>query len=77
MSNYQSSNISDKPICAGSRAPANFHVQIKFKAATHCRASSLMWVSPSRWWTANWQISQPRVWNYYCLAYTPLHYQIV
>jgi len=25
------------------------------------------WVSPSRWWTANWQISQPWVWNYYCL----------
>jgi len=50
-----------------SRAPAILHVQMKFKAATHFRASSLMWVSPSRWWTVNWEISQPWVWNYYCL----------
>jgi len=64
----QSSNISNKPICALSRAPAIFHVQIKFKAATHCRASLLIWISPSRWWITNWQISQPWVWNYYCLC---------
>jgi len=63
----QSSNIRDKSICVVSRAPAISHVQIKFKAATYCHASSLMWVSPSRWWAANWQISQPWVWNYYCL----------
>jgi len=66
MSN-QSSNISNKSICAVSRALAIFHVQIKFKVATHRCGSSLMWVSPSRWWTASWQISQSWVWNYYCL----------
>ena len=42
-------------------------LQIKFNAATYCRASSLMLVSPSLWWIANWQISYPRVWNYFCL----------
>jgi len=67
MYNYQSSNISNKSIRAVSRAPVIFHVQIKFNAATHFRPSSLMRVSPSRWWTANWQISQPWVWNYCCL----------
>jgi len=55
-----------------SRAHAIFHVQIKFKAATHCRASSLMWVSPSRWWTANWQDSQLWLWNCYCLCISSL-----
>jgi len=54
----QLSNISNKSICALSHAAAIFHVQIKFSTATHGRASSLMWVSPSRWWAANWQISQ-------------------
>jgi len=44
----QSSNISYKFICALSHAPEIFHVQIKFKAATYCHASLLMWVSPSR-----------------------------
>jgi len=58
----QSSNISNKSICTLSRDPAIFHVQ---KAAKYCRASSLMWVSPSHWWTANWQIYQPWVWKYY------------
>jgi len=48
MFNYQPSNISNKSIHAMSRAPAILHVQMKFKAATHFRASSLMWVSPSR-----------------------------
>jgi len=47
MSNYQSSNLSNKSICAESYAPAIFHVQIKFKAATYCRSILLMWVSPS------------------------------
>jgi len=55
----QSSNISNKSICAVSRAPAIFHVQIKFKAARYFCARSLIWVSPSRWWTANWQILSP------------------
>jgi len=65
MSNYyQSSNLSNKLILALSRATAIFHVQIKFKAATYCRSSSLIWISPSHWWTANWQISQPWVLNY-------------
>jgi len=63
----QSSNVSNKPICALSHAPANFLVQVKFRATTHCRASSLMWVSTSHWWTAHWQITQHWVWNYYCL----------
>jgi len=49
-----------------SRAPEILHVQIKFKAATYCHARSLMWVFPSCWWIAYWQISQPWVWNYYC-----------
>jgi len=44
----ESSHVSNKSICTLSHAPAIFHVQIKFTAATHCRASSLMWVSPSR-----------------------------
>jgi len=55
-----------------SRGLAIFHVQIKLKAATYCRASSFMWVSSSRWWTANWQISQPWVWNYFCLKTSSL-----
>jgi len=38
----QSSNISNKSIWALSRAPAIFHVQIKFKVATYCHASLLM-----------------------------------
>jgi len=63
----QSSNISNKSICALSRAPAIFHVQIKFKAAMYCLPSLLMWVSPSRWWITIWHISQPWVWNYHCL----------
>jgi len=50
----QSSNISDKSICALSRAPEIFHVQINFKAATYCNASLLMWVSPSCWWITSW-----------------------
>jgi len=41
-----------------SHAPAILLVQIKFKAATYCYASSSMWVSLSRWWIANWQIYQ-------------------
>jgi len=64
----QSSNISYKFICALSHAPEIFHVQIKFKAATYCHASLLMWVSPSRWWITNWQISQSWVLNHYCLC---------
>jgi len=40
-----------------SRASAILHVQIKFKAAMYCHASSMMWVYPSRWWIANWQTS--------------------
>jgi len=47
------------------------HVQMKFKAATCCHTSSLMWVSPSRWWITNWQISQPWVWNCYHLYTGP------
>jgi len=50
----QSSNINNKSSCALSRAPAIFHVQIKFKAATYFHARLLMWVSPSRWWITNW-----------------------
>jgi len=42
----QLSNVSNKPICALSHAPAIFPVQIKFKAATYCHASLLIWVSP-------------------------------
>jgi len=71
----QSPNISNKSISAFSRAPAIFHVQIKFNAAMYCQVSLLMWVSPCRWWITNWQISQPWVWNYYC--YAPLYYQII
>jgi len=69
------SYISNKSICALSRAPAIFHVQVKFKVATYCHASLLMWVSPSRWWNTNWQISQPWVWNYYrwCTSILPDH----
>jgi len=63
MSNYQSSNLGNKSICAVSRTPENFHVQIKFKAEAYWRSSSLMLISPSRGWTANWQISQPWVWT--------------
>jgi len=65
-------NISNKSICALSRAPGTFHVQIKFKATTYCHASLLIGVSPSRWWFTNWQISQPLVWNYYCLMFIHL-----
>jgi len=63
----QSSNVSNKSICVWNHAPAIFHVQITFRAATHGRASSLMRVFPSRWRAANWQISQHWVWKYYYL----------
>jgi len=42
MPNYQLSNLSNKSLQALSCAPAILHVQIKFKAATYCHASSLM-----------------------------------
>jgi len=34
------------------------HVQVRFKAATYSRASSLIHAVPFRWWIAIWQISQ-------------------
>jgi len=72
----QSSTISNKSICALSRAPATFHVQIKFKVAAYCHANLLMLVSRSRWWIANWQIYQPWVWNYYCLYTSIFSYHV-
>jgi len=38
MTNYQSSNLSNKSICAVTRGLALLHVQIKLKAATYCLA---------------------------------------
>jgi len=73
----QSSNISNKPNCALSRGPTVFHVQIKFKVASFCHASLLMSVSPSHWWILNWRISQPWVWNYYCLCTSILPNHII
>jgi len=70
-----SSNVSNKSICALSRAPAIFHVQIKFRAATHCRANALMWVSSSRWWTATNRFLSSEF--EIAIVCTPLHYQII
>jgi len=56
-----------------SRVPAILNVQIKFKMATYIPMHvSLISVVLSRWWVANWQISQiftnkAWVWNYCCL----------
>jgi len=40
-----------------SRPPAILHVQIKFKAVTYCHASSLIWVSSSRWSLMNCKLT--------------------
>ena len=72
----QSSIVSNKSICALNRAPAIFHVQFKFKAATYCHASLSMWVSPSRWWITNWQVPQIWVWYDYCLCTSILPYHV-
>jgi len=56
-------------------APADFHVQIKFKAATYCRSSSLMWyfhlideLQTDRFLSPEFEIT---------IVYTSLHYQII